>query len=60
MVPIYLNCHQISHNSTGFKSIVKNVVRDRVISGGPRLDGRTPTDIRNISAEIDLLPTVHG
>ena len=43
-----------------FKSIVKNTVRDRVLSGGPRLDGRTPTDIRNISAEINLLPTVHG
>ena len=43
-----------------FKSIVKNSVRDRVLSGGARLDGRTPTDIRNISAEINLLPTVHG
>jgi len=43
-----------------YKSIVKNTVRDRVLSGGARLDGRTPTDIRNISAEIDLLPTVHG
>ena len=43
-----------------FKSLVKNVVRDRVISGGDRLDGRSPTDIRNISAEIGLLPTVHG
>ena len=43
-----------------FKSIVKNAVRDRVLSGGARLDGRTPTDIRNISAEINLLPTVHG
>ena len=43
-----------------FKSIVKNTVRDRVLSGGVRLDGRTPTDIRNISAEINLLPTVHG
>ncbi len=43
-----------------FKSIVKNVVRDRVISGGKRLDGRSPEDIRDISAEIDLLPTVHG
>lgn len=43
-----------------FKSIVKNIVRDRVLSGGARLDGRTPTDIRNISAEINLLPTVHG
>ncbi len=40
-----------------FKTIVKNVVRDRVISGGKRLDGRSPEDI---SAEIDLLPTVHG
>ena len=43
-----------------FKSIAKNTVRDRVLSGGARLDGRTPTDIRNISAEINLLPTVHG
>ena len=43
-----------------FKAIVKNTVRDRVLSGGARLDGRTPTDIRNISAEINLLPTVHG
>ncbi len=43
-----------------FKSIVKNIVRDRVLSGGARLDGRKPTDIRNISAEINLLPTVHG
>tara|TARA_B100000131_G_scaffold74549_1_gene70917 strand:+ start:173 stop:2431 length:2259 start_codon:yes stop_codon:yes gene_type:complete len=42
------------------KSIVKNVVRDRVISGGERLDGRSPTDIRDISAEINLLPKVHG
>jgi polyribonucleotide nucleotidyltransferase len=43
-----------------FKSLVKSVVRDRVIAGGSRLDGRTPTDIRNISAEINLLPMVHG
>ena len=43
-----------------FKSLVKDVVRDRVISGGDRLDGRSPTDIRDISAEIGLLPTVHG
>ena len=43
-----------------FKSVVKNVVRDRVIAGGNRLDGRSPTDIRDISAEINLLPKVHG
>ncbi len=43
-----------------FRSLVKSTVRNRVLSGGPRLDGRTPTDIRNISSEIDILPTVHG
>ena len=43
-----------------FKALVKSTVRNRVLSGGPRLDGRTPTDIRNISSEIDILPTVHG
>ena len=43
-----------------FKSIYKELVRDRVVSGGPRLDGRSPTDIRDISSEINLLPMVHG
>ena len=43
-----------------FKSLVKSTVRNRVLTGGLRLDGRTPTDIRNISSEINLLPTVHG
>ena len=43
-----------------FKSIFKELVRDRVVSGGPRLDGRSPTDIRDISSEINLLPMVHG
>ena len=43
-----------------YKSIFKELVRDRVVSGGPRLDGRSPTDIRTISSEINLLPMVHG
>ena len=43
-----------------FKSVVKEFVRNKVLSGGKRLDGRNPDEIRNISAEIDLLPTVHG
>ncbi|MEC7820748.1 MAG: polyribonucleotide nucleotidyltransferase [Actinomycetota bacterium] len=43
-----------------YKSIVKDVVRERVVSGGERLDGRSPTEIREISAEINLLPKVHG
>ncbi len=43
-----------------FKSVVKEFVRNKVLSGGKRLDGRNPDEIRNIFAEIDLLPTVHG
>jgi polyribonucleotide nucleotidyltransferase len=43
-----------------FKSVIKEFVRNKVLSGGKRLDGRNPDEIRNISAEIDLLPTVHG
>jgi len=43
-----------------FKSVVKEYVRNKVLTGGLRLDGRKPDEIRNISAEIDLLPTVHG
>ena len=43
-----------------FKSVIKEFVRNKVLSGGKRLDGRSPDEIRNISAEIDLLPTVHG
>ena len=62
VVEKYLNEDEDNTNSINlaFKSVVKNVVRERVISGGSRLDGRNPSDIREISAEINLLPTVHG
>ncbi len=62
VVEKYLNEDEDNTNSINlaFKSVVKNVVRERVISGGSRLDGRNPSDIREVSAEINLLPTVHG
>ena len=43
-----------------FGSYIKKVMRAKVIDEGIRLDGRGPKDIRPISAEVSLLPRVHG
>ena len=45
---------------SAFNSIVKEVVRKNVVEKGIRLDGRKPEDIRDLSAEINVLPRVHG
>ncbi|MAE73875.1 MAG: polyribonucleotide nucleotidyltransferase, partial [Bdellovibrionaceae bacterium] len=36
------------------------VARDLVLDTGKRIDGRSTTDIRQISCEVDLLPRAHG
>lgn len=38
----------------------KNHVRNKIISGAPRIDGRDPTQVRPISVEVGILPRVHG
>jgi len=43
-----------------FRSLQKAVVRDRIVSEGIRIDGRRPSDIRPLSAEVGLVPTAHG
>jgi polyribonucleotide nucleotidyltransferase len=43
-----------------FRSLTKKVVRQRVIRDQVRIDGRGLTDIRQLSAEINVLPRVHG
>ncbi len=42
------------------KSLNKKLVRERIISAGQRIDGRTTTDIRPLSAAVDLFPMTHG
>ncbi|MGH8940719.1 MAG: polyribonucleotide nucleotidyltransferase, partial [Actinomycetes bacterium] len=42
------------------KSLLKKIVRRRIATEGARIDGRTPTDIRPLSAEVAVLPTAHG
>ena len=40
--------------------MTKKIVRKRIVDEGVRIDGRAPTDIRPLSAEIGLFPTAHG
>ncbi|MCU0268316.1 MAG: polyribonucleotide nucleotidyltransferase [Acidimicrobiales bacterium] len=42
------------------RSLTKKVVRHRIVTDGVRIDGRGPTDIRPLSAEVAVLPSVHG
>jgi polyribonucleotide nucleotidyltransferase len=43
-----------------FRSLTKKLVRDRIIADGVRIDGRGLADIRQLSAEVGVLPRVHG
>src|SRR5580700_11395489 len=42
------------------RALTKKLVRKRIIDDGVRIDGRSTSDIRPLSAEVDLLPTAHG
>jgi len=46
--------------SAAFRSLTKKLVRERIIRDGLRIDGRGLTDIRPLSAEVGVLPRVHG
>jgi polyribonucleotide nucleotidyltransferase len=43
-----------------FNEIEKNLVRDMILTKNIRADGRTPEQIRQISAEVGILPRTHG
>jgi polyribonucleotide nucleotidyltransferase len=43
-----------------FRSLQKQVVRTRIVEEGIRIDGRSPADLRALSAEISIIPTAHG
>ncbi len=46
--------------SAAYRALTKKLVRERVISDGVRMDGRGLADIRQLSAEVHVLPRVHG
>jgi len=43
-----------------FRSLNKNLVRERVLRDKVRIDGRGLSDIRSLFAEVDVIPRVHG
>ena len=43
-----------------FSKVEKNIVRQRVLSGEPRIDGRDLRTVRPISVEVGTLPKTHG
>ncbi|HSO96958.1 MAG TPA: polyribonucleotide nucleotidyltransferase [Acidimicrobiia bacterium] len=43
-----------------FRALQKQVVRTRIVDEGIRIDGRSTTDIRPLSADTGLIPTAHG
>lgn len=42
------------------RALTKNLVRDRVLRENVRIDGRGLADIRALSAEVGVVPRVHG
>src|SRR6266540_3198327 len=46
--------------SAAFRSLTKELVRQRIVKEGRRIDGRGPRDIRPLQAEVGILPRAHG
>jgi polyribonucleotide nucleotidyltransferase len=46
--------------SAAFRSLTKKLVRQRVLTDKVRIDGRGLKDIRPLSAQVRVLPRVHG
>lgn len=43
-----------------FKELQRQIVRRRILTEDYRIDGRGLRDIRTLSAEVDVIPRVHG
>jgi polyribonucleotide nucleotidyltransferase len=46
--------------SAAFRAVTKHVIRQRILTEQVRIDGRGLTDIRQLTAEVEVLPRVHG
>ncbi len=51
---------RVSEIKAAVKSLTKKLVRQRITAEGIRIDGRSTTDIRPLSAKVDLFPMTHG
>jgi len=46
--------------SAAYRAAQKKLIRKRILTDGVRIDGRGLRDIRALSAEVEVLPRVHG
>jgi len=46
--------------SPAYRSLTKKLVRQRILRDKVRIDGRGLADIRTLSAEVEVVPRVHG
>lgn len=46
--------------SAAVRAVTKKLIRQRILTDGFRIDGRGLADIRTLSAEVEVLPRVHG
>ncbi|ADW19053.1 polyribonucleotide nucleotidyltransferase [Desulfobulbus propionicus DSM 2032] len=54
---LYQQPSEVTELLSGYK---KQVMRDRIVGKGMRLDGRSFEDVRPISCEVGILPRAHG
>ncbi len=52
--------YSVDDVSSAFGKIEKSTVRNRVIEGEPRIDGRDLRTVRPIEVEVGMLPKTHG
>jgi polyribonucleotide nucleotidyltransferase len=46
--------------SAAYRAVTKKLVRQRILRDKVRIDGRGLADIRTLSAEVEIIPRVHG
>jgi polyribonucleotide nucleotidyltransferase len=51
---------RFSEISPAFRALTKKLVRQRILREKVRIDGRGLADIRTLSAEVEVVPRVHG
>ncbi len=50
----------LKHVERAYDTVMKQVVRERIVNEGIRPDGRDHASIRELAAEVGLVPRVHG
>ena len=51
---------RLNEVSASLKALTKKIVRHRTLTESVRIDGRGPSEIRELAAEVAVIPRVHG